>query len=157
MLTQRFWKNRLAYKKILVCLDGSALAETALPHAQTLASDEDAEILLLRVSANPAAEFSFSDPSIANNLIEDMEAETLAYLQSARSRLQKAGFRTSFLICQGAIAETILKTASESHADVIVMSTHGRSGVKRWLLGSVADRVVTHSDVPVMLIRPPAA
>ena len=139
----------------MVCLDGSALAETALPHAQILASAEDAEILLLRVSANPAAEFSFSDPGIASSLIEEMEAETLTYMQSARGRLQKAGFRTSFLICQGAIAETILQAAGESHADVIVMSTHGRSGVKRWLLGSVADRVVTHSDLPVMLIRPP--
>jgi nucleotide-binding universal stress UspA family protein len=145
----------LAYKRILVCLDGSALAETALPHAQILASDEDAEILLLRVSANPAAEFSFSDPGIANSLIEEMEAETLVYMQSARGRLQKAGFRTSFLMCQGAIAETILQSAAESHADVIVMSMHGHSGVKRWLLGSVADRVVTHSDLPVMLIRPP--
>jgi nucleotide-binding universal stress UspA family protein len=115
----------LAYKKILVCLDGLALAETALPHAQILTSDEDAEILLPRVSANPAGEFSFSDPGIANNLIEEMEAETLAYMQSARSKLQKAGFRTSFLICQGVIAETNLRTASESHADVIVMSTHG--------------------------------
>jgi len=147
----------LAYKRILVCLDGSALAETALPHAQMLASGEDAEITLLRVSANPAAEFSFSDPGIAHNIIEDMEAETLAYMQSARGRLQKAGYRTSFLIRQGAIAETILQTASESHADVIVMSTHGRSGVQRWLLGSVADRVVTHSDLPVMLIRPQIA
>jgi nucleotide-binding universal stress UspA family protein len=75
----------LAYKKILVCLDGSALAEAALPHAQILGADEEAEIVLLRVSANPAAE-----------------------LQSVRSKLQKAGFRASFLICQGAIAETIL-------------------------------------------------
>jgi len=58
----------LAYKRILVCLDGSALAETALPHAQTLASDENAEILILRISANPAAEFSFSDPGIATIL-----------------------------------------------------------------------------------------
>jgi len=144
----------LAYKRILVCLDGSALAETALPHAQILASDEDAEILLLRVSANPAAEFSFSDPGIANSLIEEMEAETLAYMQSARGKLQKAGFRTSFLIRQGAIAEIILRVAAECQADVIVMSTHGRSGVKRWLLGSVADQVVTHSDLPIMLVRP---
>lgn len=147
----------MAYKRILVCLDGSALAETALPHAQMLASDEEAEILLLRVSANPAAEFSFSDPAIANNLIEEMESETLAYMQSARGKLQRAGFRTSFLICQGAIAETILQAAADNQADVIVMSTHGRSGVKRWLLGSVADRVVTHSILPVMLIRPQIA
>lgn len=144
----------MAYKKILVCLDGSPLAEAALPHAQILASDEEAEIVLLRVSANPAAEFSFSDPTLAHNFIQDMEAETLSYLQSVRSRLQKAGFRTSFLIRQGAIAETILQTASEIKTDVIVMSTHGRSGIQRWLLGSVADRIVTHSNIPVMLIRP---
>ena len=144
----------MAYKRILVCLDGSALAETALPHAQMLASDEDAEVILLRVSTNPAAEFSFSDPSIANHIVEEMEAETLAYMQSARAKLQRAGVRTSFLIRQGTIAETILQIAMECKADVIAMSTHGRSGVKRWLLGSVADRVVTHSDIPVLLIRP---
>lgn len=144
----------MAYKKILVCLDGSPLAEAALPHAQILASDEEAEIVLLRVSANPAAEFSFSDPKLAHNFIQDMEAETLNYLQSIRSRLQKTGFRTSFLIRQGAVAETILQTASETKTDVIVMSTHGRSGIQRWLLGSVADRIVTHSNIPVMLIRP---
>lgn len=144
----------MAYKKILVALDGSTLAEAALPHAQMLASDEDAEIILLRVSADPAAEFSFSDPAIADNIIKEMEAETLAYMQSTRGKLQRAGFRTSFLIRQGAITETILGAASEAHADVIVMSTHGRSGVKRWLLGSIADRVVTHSDLPVLLIRP---
>jgi nucleotide-binding universal stress UspA family protein len=147
----------LAYKKILVCLDGSALAEAALPHAQMLASDEEAEIVLLRISVNPAAEFSFSDPQLAENLIEEVEAESLAYMQSVRAKLQKAGFRTSFLICQGPIAETILQVASENHADVIVMSTHGRSGIKRWLVGSVADRVVTHSSLPVLLIRPQSA
>ncbi len=146
----------MAYKKILVCLDGSPLAEAALPHAQTLASDDEAEIVLLRISADPAAEFSFSDPSIADNFIQDMEAEALRYMQSARGKLQKAGCRTSFLIRQGAIAETILQTASEIKADVIVMSTHGRSGIQRWLLGSVADRVVTNSNTPVMLIRPGA-
>jgi nucleotide-binding universal stress UspA family protein len=144
----------LAYQRILVCLDGSALAEAALPHAQMLASDEKAEIILLRISANPAAEFSFSDPGIAKSIIEELEAETLAYMQSVRARLQKAGFRTSFLIRQGAIAETVLRVAAECEVDVIVMSTHGRSGMKRWLLGSVADRVVTHSDTPVMIIRP---
>lgn len=144
----------MAYRKILVCLDGSALAEAALPHAQVLASDEEAEIILLRVSANPAAEFSFSDPTIADNFIQEMEAETLSYMQSARGKLQKAGCRASFLIRQGATAETILQTASEIKADVIVMSTHGRSGIQRWLLGSVADRIVTHSHIPVMLIRP---
>ena len=144
----------MAYLRILVPLDGSALAEAALPHAQSLASDEKAEIILLRISVNPAAEFSFSDPSIADNLIQELEAETLAYMQLARARLQRAGCRTNFVIRQGPIAETILQVAAEVQADILVMSTHGRSGVKRWLLGSIAERVMRHSDIPVLLIRP---
>ena len=144
----------MIYQKILVTLDGSYLSEAALPHAQVLASAEEAQIFMLRVSVNPAAAFAFSDPGIADSVIQEMEAEALAYMQSVRGRLQKAGFRTSFLIRQSAIAESILRAAEEIQADVIVMSTHGRSGIKRWMLGSIADRVVTHSDIPVMLIRP---
>jgi nucleotide-binding universal stress UspA family protein len=143
----------LAYRKILVCLDGSALAEAAIPHAQNLASDEGAEIILLRVSANPAAEFSFSDPGIAKKIIEEMESETLAYMQSARAKLQRAGFRTSFLIRQGAVTETILQVASERLVDVIVMSTHGRSGAQLLLLGSITYQVVRYSPLPVLVIR----
>ena len=144
----------MAYKKTLVALDGSELAEAALPHAQKLASGPESEIMLLRISINPAAEFSFSDPHIADNIIQEIESETLAYLQSMRGKLQRAGFQNSFLICQGAIAETILQTAAQIQADAIVMSTHGRSAVKRRLLSSVADRVVTRSEIPVILIRP---
>ena len=142
------------YKKILVPLDGSPLAEAVLPHAQALADSEGAEIILLRVAVNPAAEFSFSDPALASDLIDTMEAETLSYLQSIRSKLQKAGIRTNFLIREGSVAETILEVSSEVNADLIAMSTHGRSGISRWLMGSIADRVVNHSPVPVLLIRP---
>jgi nucleotide-binding universal stress UspA family protein len=142
------------YKKILVPLDGSSLAEAVLSHAQALATSEDAEIILLRVSVNPAAEFSFSDPSLASSLIDSLEAESLTYLQSIRAKLQKAGLRTSFLIRQGPIAETILHVATEVNADIVAMSTHGRTGVSRWLLGSIANRVVNHSPIPVLLIRP---
>lgn len=144
------------YNRILVPLDGSPLAEAVLPHAQALAVSEEAEIVLLRVSADPAAEFSFSDPSLASSLIDSLEAESLSYLQSIRARLQRAGLRTSFLIRQGAIAETILQIAAEVHADVVAMSTHGRSGFSRLLLGSIANRVVNQSSIPVLLIRPQA-
>lgn len=144
------------YKKILVPLDGSPLAEAVLPHVQALAESLGAEIILLRVAVNPAAEFAFSDPSLASDVVDTMEAETLDYIQSIRARLQRAGLRTSFLIREGSTAETILVVAEEIHADLIAMSTHGRSGVSRWLLGSIADRVVHHSPIPVFLIRPQA-
>jgi nucleotide-binding universal stress UspA family protein len=144
------------YKTILVPLDGSPLAEAVLPHAQALATAEDAQIILLRVSVNPAAEFAFSEPSLASSLVDSLEAESLTYLQAIRARLQKAGLRTRFLIRQGAVAEIILQVAAGERADVIAMSTHGRSGVRRWLLGSIANRVVNHSPIPVLLIRPQA-
>ena len=117
----------MAYKKILVALDGSELAEAALDHAQKLASDPESEIVLIRVSVDPAAEFSFSDPHIADNIIIELETETLAYVQSVRSKLQRAGFRTSFLIHQGPIAETILQTAAEIRADRDTAQTEGPS------------------------------
>ncbi len=142
------------YKKILVPLDGSPLAETILPHAQALAKSEGAEIVLLRVAADPAAEFAFSDPALAANFVQQMESETSQYMSDVQARAASNGARVSTIVREGPIAETILAVADEIQADVIAMSTHGRSGMRRWLLGSIADRVVNHSRVPVMLVRP---
>jgi nucleotide-binding universal stress UspA family protein len=68
------------YKRVLVPLDGSKTAEGVLPHAQALAYSEGAEIVLLRVAVNPALEFSFSDPSIAESVVEDLEAQSKKYM-----------------------------------------------------------------------------
>jgi nucleotide-binding universal stress UspA family protein len=144
------------YNKILVPLDGSPLAETILPHAQSLAKSEDAEIVLLRVAADPGAEFALSDPSLAANFVQQMEVETKEYMSDVQARVAGSGARVSTLIREGPIAETILSVAEQINADVIAMSTHGRSGMRRWLLGSIADRVVNHSRIPVMLVRPQA-
>ena len=142
------------YKRILVPLDGSPLSEAVLPHAQSLAQSEGAELILLRVAVNPGAEFSFSDPALASELIKAMETESKMYLQNLCSNLQSAGVRAAYLMRDGPIAETILEVSSAMKADIIAMSTHGRSGLQRWLMGSIADRIVHHSPVPVLLIRP---
>ncbi len=144
------------YKKILVPLDGSALAEEILPHVETLAKTLEVEVILLRVIIEPAAEFIFSDPSIGSTIIRELEAESLDYLTKIRSKLQHSGIHTSIALRQGQIAETILTVAKEQSADLIAMSTHGRSGLQRWLMGSIADRIVHHSPVPVLLVRPPS-
>ena len=68
--------------------------------------------------------------------------------------MTQAGAKVTHIMREGPIPEMILKVADEVHADVIAMSTHGRSGVQRWLMGSVADRVVHYSHIPVMLIHP---
>ena len=142
------------YKRILVPLDGSALAEAVLPYAQELAKLSKAEIVLLRVAVNPAMEFSFSDPSIASKIVRDLEAEAKNYLDAICNRVEHEGIKTSYLIREGPIAEAILEDADAMEVDMIAMSTHGRSGLQRWVMGSIADRVVRHSTIPVLLIRP---
>lgn len=142
------------YHKILVPLDGSPTAEAVLPHAQALAQSEGAELVLVRVAVNPANEFAFSDPVLATTLVQQMEDDTKQYIADVEKRVASGGTKVSTLIREGPIAETILAVATEVNADIIAMSTHGRSGVRRLLLGSVADRIVNHSHIPVMLIRP---
>lgn len=142
------------YKKILVPLDGSPLAEAVLPHAQALAKSEGAEIVIMRVPVTPSMEFLARNPAMAEKIIEEMEEETQEYLKIETEVLKKGGTKVSSVMREGPIPETILSVADETHADVIAMSTHGRSGIQRWLMGSVADRVVHHAHIPVMLIHP---
>lgn len=141
------------YRRILVPLDGSKVAEGVLPHARALAFAEGAELVLLRVAANPVLEFTFSDPSVAQSVLEDLETQSKKYMAGIEESLKQDGFLVSTLIREGAVADSILRTAEEIGADVIAMSTHGRTGAARWLLGSVADRVVRNSSIPVLLIR----
>jgi nucleotide-binding universal stress UspA family protein len=141
------------YRKILVPLDGSKVAEGVLPHAKELAYSEGAELILLTVGANPALDFAFSDPGLAQRSVQEQEERSKKYITEIESQLQEAGFKTSTLLRAGSVAEVILGVAEELQVDVIAMSTHGRTGPARWLLGSVAERVIHNSKVPVLLIR----
>jgi nucleotide-binding universal stress UspA family protein len=141
------------YRRILVPLDGSKVAEGVLPHAKSLAYSEGAELILLTVAANPTLDFAFSDPGLAQSAVEEQEERSKKYMSKIESDLQAAGFKTSTLLRIGSIAEVILEVAEELAVDVIAMSTHGRTGPARWLLGSIAERVVHNSKVPVLLIR----
>jgi nucleotide-binding universal stress UspA family protein len=142
------------YKKILVPLDGTPLAEAVLPHVKALAKSEGAEIILLRVPTTPSSDFVARNPGLTSNIIKDMEEETEAYLKTKVSKLRNKNTIVSGITREGPIPETILAVAEETHADVIAMSTHARTGVQRWLMGSVADKVVHYSHIPVMLIHP---
>ena len=141
------------YRKILVPLDGSKVAEGVLPHAKALAYSEGAELILLTVGANPAMDFAFSDPGLARSAIVEQEERSKKYINEIDAELKAAGFKTSIVLRVGSVAEVILGVADELGVDCIAMSTHGRTGPARWLLGSIADRVVHNSKVPVLLIR----
>jgi nucleotide-binding universal stress UspA family protein len=142
------------YKKILVPLDGSPLAEAALPHAEALAKAENAEIVLLRIPLAPAAEMFTREPSIAVKIHDEEQKEALDYINSKRDALTKNHIKVTAVMQDGPVPDTILAVADEIHADLIAMSTHGRTGIQRLLLGSVADRVVHHAHIPVLLIHP---
>lgn len=142
------------YKKILVPLDGSPLAEAALPHAETIAKSEGAEIVLLRVPMVPATELFNREPSIAVKIQEEEDAEAERYINKIACNVNRLHIPVTAITREGYVPETILAVAEEIHADLIAMSTHGRTGLMRWLMGSVADRVVHHAHIPVILIHP---
>jgi nucleotide-binding universal stress UspA family protein len=142
------------YKKILVPLDGSPLAEAVLPHVQALAKSEDAEIVLLRVAVTPDPNFFHRDEGEGRQITDAIEGEALDYLETEVTKLQKEGAKVTSITRDGTIPDTILKVAEETHADVIALSTHGRVGIQRLLQGSVAEEIVHASHIPVMLIHP---
>ncbi len=144
------------FRHLLVPLDGSDLSEFALPPALELASCLKSKITLLRVVHSPnflaAAGSDFAELYIIFR--EDMQQEAANYIQEKQSALQAEGYQVSSRIVEGdSVADIILNTADELAVDTIVMSTHGRGGLSRFVFGSVADKVLQHAKVPLLLIR----
>jgi nucleotide-binding universal stress UspA family protein len=136
------------YEKILVPLDGSECAENILSTVEKLATDLKVSIALLRVAY--AHTFPGVDPTEAEVKVV-REAEE--YLQGIEKGLQAKGFRVESHVRYGDEAGEILDHAAQKDIDLIAMSTHGRSGVKRWLLGSVAEKLLSHATKPIFLVR----
>lgn len=147
------------YRRVLVPLDGSELAELVLPYAETWAQTFDAELILIRVPTLPAFAPLNSDASLLlPTLLSEAYEEADTYLANITRRLKAKGLKVHKAAVEpGAIAETIIDYAHDAGVDLIVMSTHGRSGLSRWVYGSVADRVLRGADVPVLLVRVPGA
>jgi nucleotide-binding universal stress UspA family protein len=137
------------FKKILVPLDGSELAESILPYVEDLASAHKARIVLLRVAL--AHTFPGQD-EIKAEVEAVHEAED--YLKKVEEGLKKKGFTVESHVRYGKDAEEIVDFCQEPDIDAVAMFTHGRTGVGRWLLGSVAEKVVRHCPLPVVLFRP---
>jgi nucleotide-binding universal stress UspA family protein len=136
------------YQSILVPLDGSALAEAILPEIEKLARCMGARILLLRVSR--AHVFPGKDPTKAEIQVVRRAEE---YVAEIRDRLAAKGLDAEAHVRYGAVAEEILTHSARNEVDLIAMSTHGRSGLGRWALGSVAEKIVRRSEKPVLLMR----
>lgn len=126
--------------KVLVPLDGSPAAETILPYVELIASRTGASLHLLTVIHGPEAEAS-------------RVSKAFAYLERTADDLSARGLSCSKETTAGSEAEVILTEAASKGADLIAMSTHGRSGLARWVLGSIADKVVHGTSKPLLLVR----
>lgn len=139
------------YEEILVPLDQSELAEQAVPHAVALADALESVVHLVSVVPVPGPEVRDTTTTASEQGAElDMARN---YLRGVRKRIMEQGVDTEWDVAQGDVAEQILLYCEQQDCDLIVMSTHGRSGISRWVYGSIADRVLRHAPVPVLLVR----
>ncbi|RPI53839.1 MAG: universal stress protein [Acidobacteria bacterium] len=139
--------------RILVPLDGSPLAEAALSKAFALAKLPDAEVVLLQVVAPITRVIENGDRITVDQQWETERQQALSYLEAVRSRPGWAGASVRVAVEMGDPAETIVDYAERTGMDWIVISTHGRSGVRRWVYGSVADKVLRGATTTVALVR----
>jgi nucleotide-binding universal stress UspA family protein len=141
------------YKRALVALDGSPVAESIIPFILAIAGPLDMEVILLRVLEPQTPVVIEGSPHID---VEDVAARRLdaqEYLAPVAVELRNKGVRVTTEVRRGVPAQEIVAAAREAGADLIAMSTHGRSGLGRMIFGSVAEAVVRRAEIPVFLMR----
>lgn len=142
------------YKRILVTLDGSEVAEEVIPYALDIGEKMGSEVVLLRVS--PPVQVLEEDGKIISTIDQEMErvaADYNQYLNRIAFQFRAKGLKVLTAVRFGDAAEEIVEYAKENGVDLIAMCTHGRSGIRRWVYGSVADRVLRAASTPVLLVR----
>jgi nucleotide-binding universal stress UspA family protein len=146
------------YERVLIPLDGSEVAEAILPFAEKVAGPLDAEVVLLRV-VEPVAPGEAMAPAgvMPPDTLSLREAEAREYLAALAGRLTGKGLRVQTAVRVGFPATEIVGVAAARACDLIAMSTHGRTGVRRVLFGSVAESVLRTAAVPVLMVRMTAA
>jgi nucleotide-binding universal stress UspA family protein len=128
----------MAYKRLFIALDGSELSERAIAYARAIAKARGSEVILFTVS-------------IAS--VEQLDRPMKAYLELKAKELQSQGIKASSAIAYGSVPDEIISYADKNNIDLIIISTHGYSGIKRWVLGSVARKVLYGTGVQVLLIK----
>ncbi len=140
--------------RVVVPLDGSKLAEQALAHARELASKLDLEIHLIRAVSQPTPAYMGPDAiDYYYDLDEILTREAAAYMASVAQQLEKEKFRVTVRVFHGFPAANIVDYAAAIGQSIICITTHGRTGIGRALLGSVADKVLQESESPVVMAR----
>jgi len=148
------------FHSLLVPLDGSEQSDAACTLALQVAAGSKADVTFVnvveseKIVASTLPHHKIADPTIA---IEQLRASGKELLRKAQEKAQSAGMKARSELAEGDCVDTIVELAKSSGADLIVMGSHGRGGLERLLLGSVAEGVLRKSPVPVMIVRAKAA
>jgi nucleotide-binding universal stress UspA family protein len=153
------------FENILVCLDGSELSEQILPYALKQAELFHSGVVLLHVVSEPfimmpsipgEPGYPMQTGSMTKQLSEDI-IKAKKYLNQTALPFRKLGLKVTTITLEGPAGELIVKYANENKIDIIAIATHGRSGIRRAVLGSVADYVLKEVTLPLLLIKPQPA
>jgi nucleotide-binding universal stress UspA family protein len=149
------------YEKIMVPLDGSELAECVLPHVEGFIKGcHVSDVVFVRVVEPPAPVPSYyGEASIRpESYVETEPARKSAakdYLDQIKNRLKYEGTELHSEVLVGRVADSLADYTEKNDIDLIIMATHGRSGITRWVRGSIADKILRSSNVPVLMVRAP--
>jgi nucleotide-binding universal stress UspA family protein len=147
-------------RTMLVPLDGSKLAESVLPHVEALAKQRGAEttnVVLLRVYERPFVTADYPEPDWQEHvgrITDHFKHEAEQYLAGMQERLRRNGLKVSSEVLAGRPAEEIVNYVRNNHPNLVVMATHGSSGLSQWEYGNIADKVLRGISSPVFLVRP---
>jgi nucleotide-binding universal stress UspA family protein len=143
------------FKHILIPLDGSTRAESAIPVAARIARASGGSVTLLRVVTTPVdfSWYAMESPIFMQGVLDADFDNATSYLATIAKSAVLAGVKTTPEVLTGSPALTIIQVSSSRKTDLIVMCSHGETGFKRWVLGSVAQKVARHSPVPVLVLR----
>jgi nucleotide-binding universal stress UspA family protein len=154
------------FKKILVPLDGSRFSVRALPYATELAQRFGAEVMLIQIVEPATPLIAPAAPGMESPVVTEaaMQQERIQnkrkisrarrYLSRKLREIAPEGVKAASHVEVGLPADSIMEVCQKEKIDLVVMTTHGRSGLKRALMGSVADKVIRESGHPVLVIRP---
>jgi nucleotide-binding universal stress UspA family protein len=146
----------MMYNIIAVPLDGSPLAECVIPHIEALAKSSNCEVQLITViepvEIPTRGKIALSDDDI-KQIHKEMEKDAHTYLDQIVNRLKRSGIKSRPVILAGKPAESLIEYVHNNNIDLLVMATHGRSGLTKLFWGSIAEKVIRAVNVPVLLVK----
>ena len=143
------------FSKILVAIDGSEISLKAADYGITMAKKDNAKLVIINILYTPASTFTYTKQAWFDEILKKAKDEAVEWFNKIKKNATENGVQVKTETVEElySIPAAIVKYAENENADLIIMGSTGKTGFKRLLLGSVANDVVTHSPIPVMIIK----